>query len=366
MKKLLLISLLIITAAFLFTGCGDENDTPDGMQLIEGGDGKGYYFFAPEEWTKGTTMDGLAYTYASRTDRTSVSFFEIDPKSFVKPDPNKSDEEFFLTEYFNSLKAEFPADSKPNFTTNGENCLLGSGDTKADKAVKYIFDYLRTDPYSNEQRRWAFTQILAVHDGRYYILTCAGSLDERSGDQTYFDYHLERFQSVIDNFRFVENRGENEEKTEYTKDADGDILVSDKKLAEFTLYAPSDFELDYSSAIVSASHSDGSNITMTKATATGTTIKQYWQFRRDALDQYVDNITDIGENPRAIEFSNANNAALCEYTYEYNGKTFRVYQIYCVSGKVIKNGYIFTYTALEENYEKHFSDIERILKKVQF
>ena len=197
MKKLLLLSLLIITAAFLFVGCGDENNTPDGMQLIEGGDELGYYFFAPEEWTKGETMDGLAYTYAARTDRTSVSFIEIDPKIFVKPDPAMSDEQFFLTEYFNSQMAEFPADSKPNFAqSNGESCLLGSGDTKADKAVKYNFDYLRSDPYSGEQRRWAFMQILAVNDGRFYILTCAGSLDERGDGQTYFAYHLDSIHEV--------------------------------------------------------------------------------------------------------------------------------------------------------------------------
>lgn len=362
-------------AAVLLVGCGDENNTPEGMQLIDGGDELGYYFFAPEEWTNGGNMDGIAYTYASRTDRTSVSFTEIDSKTFVKPDPTKSDADFFLEDYFYGIENEIPNDLSLKLEKKGESCLFGTGDTKADKAVKYQFSYLYTDPYSEEESRWVFMQIFAVHDGRYYILTCAASNDERSEGTTYFNYHLDRFNSIIDEFRFVKKTGIDTPKNEYTKDADGDILASDSSLSGFELYVPGDFEVDYSSAIVSATHADGSNLTVTKATATGTTIKQYWQFRKSALDQYVDNIQEVVTNtqdskvieyPIAITFANASDAALCEYTYEYNGKTFHVYQIFCVDGGLIQNGYIFTYTALEENYDDHIEDIKRILEKVNF
>ena len=81
---------------------------------------------------------------------------------------------------------------------------------------------------------------------------------------------------------------------------------------------------------------------------------------------YVNNITDIGTNPHEIEFANAKNAAACEYTYEYNGKTFHVYQIFAVTGGVAPKGYIFTYTALEENYSLHLDAINRIIEKVEF
>ena len=361
--KTLLITLLIICLSLL-VGCGDEYNTPEGMQFIGGGEEKGYYFFAPEEWTRGESMNEIDYVYASRVDTTSVSFTEIDPATFNKIDTTKSDEEFFFNDYFDRTKAEFPEDTFFG-EKNGEACLFGSGDTKADRAQKYTYNYLYNDAYTGGNQRVAFMQILASHNGRYYIFTYAATLEEKSEGVTTFDYYLEKLQTIIDNFRFTEKKDAENEKVEYEKDGDGDILISNRKLAGFTLYAPSDFSVDYSSAIVSATHSDGSNITMTKATATGTTIENYWKFRKDELSYYVENITDVKE-PTEITLSNAKNAAYCEYTYEYNGKTFHVYQVCAVTDKLFADGYMFTYTALEENYSLHLEDINRILDKVKF
>ena len=363
--KRILFILALVCSLFLLIGCGDDYDTPEGLQLIGGGEDKGYYFFAPEEWTKGEEMNGISYVYASRVDTTSISFIEIDPATFVKPDPAKSDKDFFLEDYFNSTKAEFP-DSTVFGEKNGEKCLLGSGDTKAEAAVKYTYNYLYADAYSGGDQRIAFMQILAAHNGRYYVFTYAATLTEKSDGVSTYDYYLEKLQSVIDNFRFTEITAESADKPKFSKDSDGDVLASDSELSGFTLYVPADFDVDYSSAIVSATHEDGSNITMTKATATGTTISNYWEFRKKELLLYADSVTDIGTNPHAIEFSNAKNAAVCEYTYEYNGKTFHVYQIFVVSGGLFQKGYIFTYTALEDNYSLHLDDINRILDKVKF
>ena len=365
MKKLLLI-LITLLALALLCGCGDEYDTPEEMQFVGGGAEKGYYFFAPEEWTVGKEMDGIDYVYVSRVDTTSVSFAEIDPESFVnlKPDPAMSDEEFFLSHYFESTKSEFP-ESVQYGNNNGQNYTLGSGDTKASKSVKCNFSYIVESGYTDATERVGFLQIFASHGGKFYILTYAATLNEKEEGTSTFDHYLEKLQLIIDNFRFTEASGE-PEKTEYPTDSDGDILASDKKLCGFDLYVPADFEVDYSSAIVSATHKDGSNLTVTRATATGTTIEKYWEFRKSELDIYVDSITDIGTNPHAIDFSNAKNAAACEYTYVYNGKTFHVYQIFAVSGGLSQKGYIFTYTALEENFSLHLDDINRVLEKVNF
>ena len=355
----------MLLSIFSLAACGDENNTPEGMQLVSGGEDEGYYFFAPEEWTVGEEMNGINYVYASRVDTTSVSFMEINPAGFTKPDPAKSDEAFFLEDYFNLTKSEFP-DSTKFGEENGKSCLLGSGDTKASKAVKYTYSYIVKSGYSEAEQRVAFMQIFASHEGRFYILTYAATLAEKTDGVTTYDHYLEKLQSIIDNFRFVKKTDGEQAKKEYEKDGDGDILASDEELAGFTLYVPSDFEVDYSSAIVSATHADGSNITMTKATATGTQIREYWEFRKKELAIYVTDITELGEGLHGIEFSSAKNAAACEYTYVYNEKTFRVYQIFCITSGLFPNGYTLTYTALEENYSLHFDDIERILEKVEF
>ena len=363
MKKLFLI-LISLLSLLLLCGCGDEYDTPEGMQLVGGGEDEGYFFFAPEEWTV-ANVSGLDCVYVSRVDTTSVSFAEINPDVFVKPDPTVSDEKFFLEEYFNSTVSEFPETTVLG-ENNGVRCLLGTGDTKADEAVKYTYNYIVKSGYSDAEQRVAFMQIFAVNNGRFYILTYAATLEEKTEGVTTFDHYLEKLQTVIDNFRFTDAEVKAETKTEYPKDSDGDILASDEDLAGFELYVPKDFNVDYSSAIISATHEDGSNITMTRATATGNTIQNYWEFRKKELSFYVSEITDIGTNPHEAELSNADNAAVCEYTYKYNGKTFHVYQVFAVTGGLFGKGYIFTYTALEDNYALHLDDINRILTKVKF
>ena len=367
MKKTLLLLLLIASSLLLF-GCGEDVSIPEGMQLIDGGEDKGYYFFAPEEWTSGGNMGGIAYVYASRVDTTSLSFTEIDPKTFVKPDPTKSDKDFFLEDYFNSLKSEFP-DTTEFGEKNGEKCLLGSAETKADEARKYTYNYIYKDNYSESETsyRIAFMQILAVHNESYYILTYASSLAEKSEGVTTYDYHLENLTSVIDNFVFLdEKKPAEEERKEYAKDSDGYLLVSDKDLCGFDLYVPESFNVDYSSAIVSVSAEDGSNVTVTKAVKTGTTIMNYWIARKKALSNHVESITDLKENPVEIKFSNAQNSVVCEYTYVYNGTTFRVYQIFAVAGGLIQDGYVFTYTAEIDNYDLHIDEVLRMTEKIKF
>ena len=354
-----------MTSLLLFS-CGVDTSIPEGMKVIDGSESDGYIFFAPEEWTKGEKMGEVAYVYVSRTNKTSVSFTEIKKSDVasLKPDPGVSDEEFFLNGYFDSLKAEFPESTKWGDKL-GEKVLLGSGETKADGAVKYTYNYLYEDARYDNNQRMGFVQILATHNGRFYILTYCSPLDDK-GDTTTYDFYLDKFNEIVDNFRFYKGEDKAPEKKEYTKDAAGDVLASDKKLAGFDLYVPESFEVEYSSAIISATHEDGSNITMTKATATGVNIKDYWLLRKKQLELYVSSVTDIGTNPTAIEISNADNAAVCEYTYVYGGKTFHVYQVYFIGGRFIKNGYIFTYTATDDNYSSHIADINRILAKVKF
>ena len=80
MKKLALAFILVLSVILLI-GCGSDG-APDGMQLVSGGPELGYYFYAPEEWTVSNTGD-ISSVYVSRIDTTSVSFAEIDPKSFL-------------------------------------------------------------------------------------------------------------------------------------------------------------------------------------------------------------------------------------------------------------------------------------------
>ena len=52
-----------------------------------------------------------------------------------------------------------------------------------------------------------------------------------------------------------------------------------------------------------------------------------------------------------------------EYTYVHEGRVHHVYQILALNGS---KGFVFTYTALEENYAAHFPEILKVIEKVRF
>ncbi len=368
MKKLLVITLLLAMAISL-VACDGGSDTPAGMQLAAGGAADGYYFYVPEEWLV-SNVGKIKSAYISRVNTTSVSFAEIELGE------REDKDEYFFGEYFNESLAEFP--TQPEMLTNGEAATFGTGDFAADKAQKYVYNYTHKEviytedenaPTEYREVKFCFMQILVREGERYFIFTYSALATAEEGVTPNYERYLEKAQSVIDNFRFTNpTSGDEPEKDEPICDGDGFVLISDKALSGFELYVPESFTPDFSSGIVSATHEDGSNITVTKATGTGVTAKLYWEKRKAELESITESLTEIEiEKPAAL--GNASSPLYgdwCwsyEYEYVYNGKAYRVYQILALDGS---NGYIFTYTAPQECFESHFEDIEKVIEKVHF
>ena len=347
MKKLC--ALFIAVLSLLVLASCTSSDLPEGMQLVYGSDADGYYFYAPEEWTV-SNVGEIKSAYASRIDTTSISFAEVK----VEEKDGVSASDYFFNSYFDDTASELPDDAEITLRNKAET--FGKEGYKADKAARYAYNY----EYAGH--KFGFIQILMEKSGRFYIFTYCAVMEERNNGTTYFDFYQEKLLSVIENFKFVIPSGEKAPAPEYQKDSDGYILISDKALAGFMLYVPDTFTPDYSSAIVSASHQDGSNVTLTQATATGVSVGQYWEMRKSELEAIVSDLTVVMEDDSA-DIGNARNAISREYTYVYNGKTYHVYQVFCVT---FTKGFTFTYTASEENYETHIEEIEKILEKVVF
>lgn len=371
MKKicaLILIIALTVASVFALSSCSDNSDIPDGMQLVFGGEAEGYYFYAPEEWTVSNTGE-IKSAYASRVDSTSVSLAEVYP---IANNIGVDAETYFFNLYFNDSLSEFPESMKPTVTLSGEPTVFGKEGATADKAVKYTYNYKYLD------NTFGFMQILMKEGDRYFVFTFCALLEVRTDNKTYYDYYLEKLQKVIEEFRFVEITAE-KEKTEYAKDADGFLLISEKKLAGFDLYVPESFVPDYSSAIISATHADGSNVTVSEATGTGENPNQYVMRRFKELEGvtgsriscenavYDENgeITDLKHE--TVEFGNATAAYAYEYKFTYNGSAYQVYQVLVIDGFALSyKGYVFTYTAKEANYSLHIDEINAIIQKVKF
>lgn len=360
MKKICALVLsvaTILTSLLSLTACGKKSDTPDGMQLVHGGKSVGYYFYAPEEWSISRNIASIKSAYVSRLDTTSVSFCEVTDS--IK---NNGGDEYFFGEYFNGSMKEAPESITVNITLNGESTVFGKTDFEADKAVKYTYNY----EYS--ENTFGFMQILIKNDGRYFIFTYRALLEIKEDDKTYYDYYLDKLDKVITEFKFTEKESEDSTEVKYKEDKDGYILISNSKLCGFDMYVPKSFIPDQSNGFVSATHEDGSNVSITEAFMTGNnvTVSDYFEIRKKELSAFVDDLKETATFVKT-EVGNSNYAYSYEYTYVYNGEKYHVYQVYIVAGPALmQTGYVLTYTAKDVNYNSHIEEIKTITQKVNF
>ena len=341
MKKITAAALTIITLLLALCGCSQTADAPDGMQLVRGSDALGYYFYSPIGWIA-ASQGKIASSYVSTIDSTSVTLVEAKmPEGTVK-------------EYFEAAKADFTFDIEVK-NEGGEPiaCKLGN----AEEALQYTYDY----EYSGFKFRTI--QIFAKFEGRFYIFTFTAQLTERTEGESYYDFHFAKsFQSIVENVKFVTKSG-TEPAPEYTE-VDGYLLVSDKKLCGFDMYVPKDYKVDYSDGIVSVTREDGANITVSKSTATGVTIKDYWANRKNELEAIVGTVTEIEVNKaEGVALGNLATAASYEYTYELGGVKYHVYQVFAVDTFA---GYAFTFTAPETVYAERIGEALDVAARLEF
>ncbi len=394
MKKLFALLVLVITI-FSLVACGGDGDIPDDMQIASGSEGLGYYFYAPDGWFI-SEVNNITTAYVSKVNNTSISFVKISPDDFGRVSDEgcgvdncrgaslDSATHFFLYHYFDSTKGDFP-DSLS--VKESKNVAFGKEGESAENARSYQFSYTYKNVISTEKSEevsCGFIQYFIAHKGSYYILTYSAIADVPEGlENSNFDKYLDKLDMVIKNFRFLSSPlGESEEITEYPKDSDGYLHIAEGSLAGFDFYSHESFSDIISTGYVSVTHSDGSNVTMSKASATGVSIKDYVLRRGEELivigatnfkiltdfekegqqngvPSRLGNLPE-GESNTAYDF-----AFEFEYTYAYKGENYHVYQILAVSGNAFHNkAFVFTYTAKEANYSAHINEVYTMRDKV--
>ena len=352
MKRALtvLLALVSIFSLITLTSCGKNDGTPEDMQLVKGGESDGYYFYGPEEWVIGN-IGNIACTYASKIDTSSMTFAKGEkPVGTVE-------------EYFESEKALLPY-TNVNVTVNGEDCTFGNTVGK-----KYVYSYDYKTSKEGEPFSYTTMQIFVSYGDDFYIFTYTASNSERSDEKSYYEFYLDKVSAVIENFKFTAKTTGEGESAEYERDSDGYILVSDKTVAGFKMYVPDTYTLDHSSAMVSVTHADGTNINTSILTYSSVSFIEYWQARIDNINAFA-NGTCKGVRPldkdgiETVSLKGTNTAKAYEYTYTLDGVDYHVYQVIIIESGV--NGYVFTYTATEENYEKHLSEAKTVLGKITY
>lgn len=374
MKKFATILLLTLTALLCFSSCtSSETDAPDGLQAVRISESDGYQFFGPEEWI--IANDGnIAATYVAvgGAVKASLSFTEADTPTAG------------LKEYFDAQKPLFAYEIS---VKEEPHVKLGNSDGE-NYAVVYTFKYNETD--------YACMQIFAKHGDGFYIFTYTAEGDPAS-EESYYQRYIGAVRHSAESFKFTEKSGDKSPDNEASS-PDEYKLISDKDIAGFELYLPDSYTVIASNAYVSAQISEGANLFISEATDTNVSVLDYLKNRKAELKKFADNVTDVKislktsydpesnmfdswnetmtvmpEYDEKVVFGNLDDNRLIayEYTYEVAGNKYHVYQVLGIKEGIFDTaigaaGYVFTYTATEEEYSKNFDEIQNILQRIRF
>lgn len=382
MKKIITLTLalvLILQSMLVLTACqSGDSDTPEGMQLVAGGEALGYYFWGPEEWVV-ANQGNIKATYVSSIDYSSCTFTQTNVNYLTEAKDGAT--------YRDVVKAAFTASSNGYLEAPFKDYKEDAIDQKcsfgnANEAYKYIFSY------TFEDKPYVCMQIFTTYGGESYIFTFNSSAKEYSEkDGSYYQFYLKnKVQPIIDSFKFVEKSG-TEESPQYEKDGRGNILATDKIKCGFKLWVPESYTVDYSSAMVSVTKAGGGNITVSRLINTNISIKDNYLERKELLSELADKVTDPEtgelvaafteikgiiknddgtENMHIVDIPNVRSAAELEYTYVLDGTTYHVYQVFLVNGYFSVNAHVFTFTAREDVYSFEISEVMEILKNMEF
>ena len=364
MRKFLLLILITVIGCTLISCEG--SDVPDGLGVITVSEADGFKLYCPEGWTVMTANTGTGKTVwgakRSSYNNISITFTEAEMPDGL---PEAADNALALKAieaYYEKSLADFPENMK--VTTVSAPALSNFGNAQAAYKVIYTYKYENLD--------FAALQYLIKQDSAFYIFTYTSYGDPAAEDSDYTRYY-EDVDLSIKSFEFITKSGSTAEAPGYEKDADGDLLVSDRALCGFDLYLPEEIEVICSSGYVTAKFSDTASIYLGKATATGVQINEYWERRKSELERFTDgkvqeidvNATNKSDTEKKVILGNLSEKLVASYEYKYviDGVEYHCYQI---MGLDSFNGYVFTYTATEAEYQSHLSVIEEIIKKVKF
>lgn len=366
MRKFTLLIAIFALSVLTLISCSDGEEVPEGLEIVTVSKEEGFKLYCPEGWTlinsKLDTDRPVFGAKMSAFNNISMTFTEANMPAGLAEAADKNASLGAIDAYFKASLKEFPEDMEVTVVTSPVLSNFGN----APEAYKCVYTY------KYETYNFACMQYFVRNSADFYIFTYT-SYGDVNDEESDYRVHLEKIELAIKSFEFTEKSGgEGEDLSKYEKDESGYYLVSDKKIAGFDLYLPEGVSVIVSDAFVTAKMSESAVIYLGKATATGVQINQYWENRKKELDRFADSITEIEVNKinesgkeKCVTLGDLadNRVASYEFTYEIGGTVYHVYQ---VMGVTSFDGYVFTYTATEEEYAKHLDTVKAILAKVKF
>jgi len=139
----------------------------------------------------------------------------------------------------------------------------------------------------------------------------------------------------------------------------GMISATDNK-ADFCLFVPDEWQIDYTTAAAGAYYSaaDPSSVSVLAwdLDYTDTTVEEWWETNVNEVGIVFDEINV--ETEENITMSDVYGKKYI-YTASLGDFKYKIMQAACIKGSAV---YLFTYTAIPENYDLHLEDVSLMLE----
>ena len=335
LKKIIAVALALIFC-LCAVGCSDvDPDAPDGMKSVTI-EGEPFVLYVPKSWTP-NTASGISGAYFSAVDGLSVSARYYTPADTMTV-------EKYLDECIASLTSEY-SDNKFLLVENKAAAILGGKDAKR---ISY-----EIETGGSAVRA---TQITALYEGMLISLYTYCPKAE-------YENRKEVLEEIRGAFKIVGKSADSFEVITPKGTPEGMKLACDEDI-EYRFFVPTKWVCDPNNGASEAYYPESgrSNITVTSYVPDiSMSVKEYFL---KCEEEYKKELPEYKREGEPVERKIDGKTAY-SYTYEttVDGKKIKIMQTVFVYDSSF---YSITYTALDENFESHMTDVEKILNEFKF
>lgn len=333
LKKIIALALCVLLLALPLVSCGKSDGAPDGMQSATL-EGEPFLLYVPASWSL-NTRSGVSSAYSYANDKMIVSARYTAPS-----DPAQTLEQYMVAcaEGYVKVMKDF------TLVTLSEAALLGGQDARR-------MEYTVTDA----GKTYTCVQHTTLYEGLFVSL--------------YFYYLTDRRDAVAEEFESIRAAFTLTALSEPTGDELVDkntpegMKIASAKGDAHRLYVPKSWICDSESGKSEAYYPESGkpNVTVTIYVPDGSmTVDEYLTSCTTRYTEALSGYEAVSTAERQV----AGRRALSHtYRASYDGMSFRVMQTVLSDGQAM---YSVTYTALDDRFDAHLADVERILDTFTF
>lgn len=341
--------LCAMTLSVLVSCSGDK--VPDGYQLVVR-EGDKFRLYVPTQWMPNTAGGITGATY-SMNENVSIQVTVADDAG-----------ELSIAEYWTVCDEKNKAELENYEWTEKKPEETQLGGKYAEKYVYTATVTVRAgEEMSLSRIKYKFMQVMAKYDGDMYILLYSAPEDK-------YDDHITEIEGsaddagVIGHFAFAAKYESEDNKKEYSdkvKAPEGMKLISTDE-RPYRFFVPKSWIVNNSTDATAAyaSKDDSSNVSvqMYMSDNEKQTVEDYWKLCEEGYSSI------FGESYRPVSSAddvevNGLTGKKYVFTVKTGGEDYRIMQVIVQKGVMF---YTITYTATEENFDKHMSEVSDMIK----